>query len=81
MVGQIPEKIKLLGILWCDGNADEKVTELYHVLQDNQQEEIACNDKEVPVLFKVIFDFATKTVFEEAERAQTLEAEEKKQIS
>lgn len=30
-------KLKLLGVLWCDGKPNEKISELYHVLQDNNQ--------------------------------------------
>ena len=29
-------KLRLLGILWCDGKPKEKAFELYDVLQDNQ---------------------------------------------
>lgn len=29
------EKLKIIGILQCDGDVQEKLTELYHVLQDN----------------------------------------------
>jgi hypothetical protein len=29
------KKLKLLGILWCNGDPREKITELYDVIQDN----------------------------------------------
>ena len=52
-----------MAILWCDGQPHEKITELYHVLQDNHQEMIAWSDKDAPETFKTLFDFATKIVF------------------
>ena len=52
-----------MGILWCDGEPKEKIIELYHVLQDNHQEKIAWNDKDLPATLKNLFDLATSVVF------------------
>ena len=57
-------KLRCIGVLWCDGSPEEKATELYDNMQDADQPEIACNDKDFkPNLFKLL-DFATKMVFE-----------------
>ena len=29
-----PNKLRILGLLWCEGSPQEKVTELYDLLQD-----------------------------------------------
>ena len=57
--------LKLMGILWCDGEPNEKIIELYHVLQDNHQEKIAWNDKDTPATLKSLFDLATSVVFKQ----------------
>lgn len=38
-------KLRLLGILWCDGSPKEKSFEFYDVLQDNQQDYIVATDR------------------------------------
>ena len=56
-------KLKLMGILWCDGDPHERITELYHVFQDNHQEKIAWSDKDMPIALTILFNFATKVIF------------------
>lgn len=56
-------KLKIVGILQCDGGDYEKLTELYHVLQDNNQEEIAAQDKDFLPIMSLVFDMATQMVF------------------
>ena len=52
-------KMRILGILWCKGENHEKVRELYYVIQDNGQEEVAASDHDFkPSMFR-IFDLAT----------------------
>ena len=56
-------KLKALGILWCDGKPSEKIDELYDILQDDNQEEIAASDKDIKVIFRLLFDIATDICF------------------
>ena len=58
-------KFKVMGILWCEGSPNEKIHELYHVIQDNHQESLAWNDKDLDDILKLIFDFSTKIVFKQ----------------
>ena len=52
-------KLKVLGVLWCEGKPSEKAEELYDLLQDNNQETIAASDKDTPIVFKLLMDIAT----------------------
>ena len=52
-----------MGLLWCDGSDKEKVVELYDMIQDNNQEKIASNDKDFPKNLDLIFDFASTFCF------------------
>ena len=55
--------LRILGLLWCDGDSMEKAVELYDNMQDNNQPEIAASDKDFnPNLF-VMLDFASEIVF------------------
>ena len=56
-------KLRVLGILWCNGEALEKATELYDTMQDNDQDKIAASDKDFKPNLFLLFDFATKIVF------------------
>jgi len=49
-------------ILWCDGNAKEKVPELYDMLQDNNQPTISAGDKDFNVTMTFLFDCAGYTI-------------------
>lgn len=69
------EKLKIIGILQCDGDTYERLTELYHVLQDNDQESIASNDKDTVRILKLVFDFSTKLVIKHLRRDEDLRKE------
>ena len=56
-------KIKCVGLLWCDGSNKEKVVELYDMIQDNNQERIAADDKDFKKNLFLIFDFASTFCF------------------
>lgn len=58
-------KLRMLGVLWCNGEPLEKANELYDILQDNDQERIAASDKDFKPNLFLLFDFATKMVFEQ----------------
>jgi len=45
-------------MLWCDGGDDEKVVELYDMLQDNNQKSISATDKDFSPVMRTIFDLA-----------------------
>lgn len=57
------KKLKVLGILLCEGKNEERVFELYDAMQDNFQEKIACNDKDFEPVLYLMFDLATETAF------------------
>jgi hypothetical protein len=40
------QKLRIVGLLWCDGDAEEKVPELYETLQEEGDEEISWTDKD-----------------------------------
>ena len=52
-----------MGVVWCEGDAKEKVHELYDNLQDNNQPNIACNDKDFKPNFFGMLDMASEVVF------------------
>lgn len=56
-------KLKVLGLLHCEGSHKEKAFEFYDICQDNFQEKIACNDKDFAAAFPMIFDVASEIVF------------------
>lgn len=57
-------KLKVLGLLWCDGDLTEKAKELYDIAQGNiTDNEIACNDKDFKSLFDILLNFSTEMVF------------------
>jgi hypothetical protein len=56
-------KLKCVGLLWCDGEPEEKVVELYDMIQDNNQERIAADDKDFKKNLYLIFDFASTYCF------------------
>jgi len=56
--------LRILGLLWCEGDAKEKVHELYDNLQDNNQKTIAANDKDFRPNFFGMLDMCTSIVFE-----------------
>lgn len=55
-------KLKVLGILWCDGNADEKIKEFWDLIQ-GEQETIAACDRENLKAYKDIVHMSTQMVF------------------
>lgn len=60
----VVERLKTIGLLWCDGDTEEKVLEVYDCLQDNGQTKIACNDKEFKRYFGELLYLSTQMVFE-----------------
>ena len=56
-------KLRVLGLLWCEGGADEKSVEFYDNCQDNNQPEIAAEDKDFAPNFYQMLNFATEVVF------------------
>ena len=56
-------KLRVLGILWCEGSNKEKVFELYSNMQDNEQTTIAWSDKDFKPNFFAILDLASSIVF------------------
>ena len=52
-----------MGLLWCDGQPKEKVVELYDMIQDNNQERLAADDKDFNKNLRLIFDFASTYCF------------------
>ena len=58
-------KMRILGLLWCEGGPDEKCIEFYDNCQDNNQPEIAAEDKDFKPNFYCMLDFCTSMVFEQ----------------
>ena len=66
------QKLRVLGLLWCEGDAGEKAFELYENIQPsntgNDQlsstAQIACNDRDFQKTFPDILDLATCVTFE-----------------
>lgn len=58
------QKLRTIGLLWCEGDEIEKASELYESLQDEDAEEIACNDKDFKPTFHALLDFATQLALE-----------------
>lgn len=56
--------MKILGILWCDGEDIEKVSELYDCLQGPDDDKIAFDDKDFKPNFNHLLDFASSIVFD-----------------
>ena len=56
------KNLRCLAILWCNGDKNEKVIELYDMLQDNDQDSIAANDKDIYTNLSTMFDFCTITI-------------------
>ena len=57
------QKMRCVGILWCKGNAIEKATELYEIMQDGGQPTIPCNDKDFKPNFNHLIYYATEMLF------------------
>ena len=57
-------KLKVLGILWCDGEAKEKAQELFSVIQDIEATKISANDREFKMTFEYLMDIASELVFD-----------------
>ena len=58
-----PSKLRILGLLWCEGSPKEKVVELYDCLQDAHQPKISATDKDFKPHFYELLDLATECVF------------------
>ena len=53
-----------MGLLWCKGVNAQRISELYNILQNNDQPSIAHTDKNIAPTLETIFDFSTRLVFE-----------------
>lgn len=58
-------KMRALGLLWCEGDATEKVIEFYDNCQDNNQPLISADDKDFKPNFYKMLDFATEICFDQ----------------
>jgi hypothetical protein len=58
------QKLMILGILWCEGDDQEKAVQFFELLQGRQDSRIAANDKDFKPNLYMLFDFATEIVFE-----------------
>ena len=58
------ERLRTIGLLWCDGDVEEKVLEIYDVLQENGNEKIASNDKDFKKYYYEIIYLSTEMVFQ-----------------
>ena len=56
-------KIRVLGLLWCEGNDVEKAHEFYNMLQGSQPT-IACSDKDFKPNLFTLFDMASDMTLE-----------------
>ena len=56
-------RMRVLGLLWCEGSHEEKSIELYEICFDSLQSEIAAEDKNFATKFYCILDFCTSMVF------------------
>ena len=61
-------KLKMLGILWCNGNPDEKTAELYNSIVDNKSDTIVVCDKDFKPNFFQLCEFATEMPYNFAEK-------------
>lgn len=65
------QKLRVLGLLWCEGDAGEKAFELYENIQPSNTEndqhastaQIACNDRDFQRTFPDLLDMATSITF------------------
>ena len=57
-------KLKTLGLMWCSGSKQERATQFYGMVQDFDQDEIACSDKDFNEVFDYICYLMTDAVFE-----------------
>lgn len=57
-------KLRLIGILWCDGDKTEKVVELFECMQDHDNPSISAHDKDFEANIFQLYDFALRMVFE-----------------
>ena len=56
--------LRCLGLLWCDGDKEEKTVELYNALQPSgKSNEITCNDLEFKPYIRELFNIATVKTF------------------
>jgi len=64
-----PIKLRLLGILWCQGTAEEKSTELYDAISPGKDFMVSSDKDFKPNIFQLL-SFATKTIHEEFKDSQ-----------
>ncbi|TNV76086.1 hypothetical protein FGO68_gene10248 [Halteria grandinella] len=50
------------GLLYCSGTIDEKVRTFYTLVQEGNNERIACDDKDFGPVFNLLLDFSIKLV-------------------
>lgn len=60
-----PFKLRILGILMCYGDPDEKAEEMFQIINDNGVSSMTCNDKDLGPTLKALWEAATITAFEQ----------------
>jgi hypothetical protein len=56
-------KLKVFGILYCKGTPDEKATELFDLIQPNNQSMVTSNDKDLIRAFHMFIDTSTQQIY------------------
>ena len=74
------KKLKVVGLLQCKGEKEERIKALFETLQPIDQTVMTCNDKDIMTYLKVVFDVATELVFLEMRKDPKL-ADEVKEIT
>tara|TARA_B110000285_G_C14752894_1_gene436017 strand:- start:9 stop:533 length:525 start_codon:yes stop_codon:yes gene_type:complete len=64
-----PIKLRMLGILWCQGTAEEKSTELYDAISPGKDFMVSTDKDFKPNIFQLL-SFATQTIYEEFKDSQ-----------
>lgn len=60
--------MRIIGLLWCNGDSKEKACELYESVQDYDLPKIAFDDKDIRPNLNLLFDYSIKMVFENEPR-------------
>ena len=58
-----PTRLKIIGLLWCDGGAYEKAYELYYMISSHRTGQIASNNKLFKHVLNLMFRFSTEMVY------------------
>ena len=60
-------KLRILGIMMCNGDPDETAEELFTCINDSGKTSLTCNDRDLAPTMKQLFDTATTIVFDAEE--------------